>query len=79
MAEVRISAAQDVGVKAANTFRILAVGDSITEGSCASDRKKTSYPAILQEIIDKNADKNLNENVTQIEVINLGLGGRTMS
>ena len=52
MSEVRKSAQEKLGKKNENTYRILAVGDSITEGSCASDMAKTSYPAVLQDLIN---------------------------
>ena len=48
--------------------RVIAVGDSITEGALASDRSKYSWPAQLQSMVHTD----------DIEVINLGVGGRTM-
>ena len=55
--------------KVNTTTRIVAVGDSITEGYCSSDNKKMAWPAQLMDMLWDN-DK--------YEVINLGLGGRTM-
>lgn len=46
MAEIKKNV-EKLGEKKENTIRILAVGDSITEGSCASDLDKKSYPALL--------------------------------
>mgnify|MGYP000981820240 CR=1 FL=1 len=64
MSEVRKNAAEKLGPKKENTFRILAVGDSITEGSCASNMETKSYPALLQDLINENALKEENENGT---------------
>ena len=49
--------------------RIIAVGDSITFGSCSSDPDTKSYPSQLMYMLKDD---------TKFEVINLGLGGRTM-
>ena len=48
--------------------RIIAVGDSITEGMCSSDQSKT-YPSQLMNML---------KDESKFEVINLGLSGRTM-
>ena len=49
--------------------RIIAIGDSITFGACSSDPDTKSYPALLMDMLKDD---------TKFEVINLGLGGRTM-
>jgi lysophospholipase L1-like esterase len=54
-------------------FRILCLGDSSTYGTGASDRDKYSYPAQLQELLDKSGM------CGKFEVINLGLPGENSS
>jgi lysophospholipase L1-like esterase len=49
--------------------RIVTLGDSITEGSCSSNKKSKSYPSQLRKLLNDES---------KYEVINLGLGGRTM-
>lgn len=48
-------------------IRVACIGNSITYGSGATDRAKTSYPAILAQLLGDN-----------YEVRNFGLGGRTL-
>ena len=49
--------------------KIVAVGDSITEGFCSSDESTHSWPAQLHDILN---DEN------KYTVQNLGVSGRTM-
>ena len=49
--------------------RIIAVGDSITWGSCSTDIKTKAWPVQLMNML---------HDTTKYEVINFGLGGRTM-
>ena len=49
--------------------RIVTLGDSITEGACSSNKKFKSYPSQLRKLLNDES---------KYEVINLGLGGRTM-
>ena len=55
--------------KAEGITRIVAVGDSITDGYLSSDRKTKSWPAQLMNML---------YDTSKYEVINLGIGGRTM-
>ena len=55
--------------KKEGVIRIVAVGDSITEGYCSSYPMTKSYPYQLMNMLEDN---------NKFEVINLGLGGRTM-
>lgn len=52
--------------------RILCVGDSSTQGVGASDRGKRSYPARLQEVLDRASPGGF-------EVVNLGIAGLNSS
>lgn len=54
---------------------ISCVGDSITAGSHATDKTKTSYPAVLQKII-ASCD---NAKYTNHTTLNFGKGGTTVS
>lgn len=49
--------------------RIIAIGDSITEGFCSSDEKMKAYPVQLMNML---------HDTSKYEVLNLGVGGRTM-
>lgn len=49
--------------------RIIAVGDSITWGSCSTDIKTKAWPVQLMNML---------HDTTKYEVINFGLPGRTM-
>lgn len=48
-------------------YKIVCVGDSITEG-CGATTPHMSYPSILRSRLDEGS----------FEVVNLGVGGRTM-
>jgi len=52
---------------AQQTIKVACVGDSITAGAGASDRKKTSYPPVLAQLLGEG-----------FEVKNFGIGGRTL-
>ena len=62
------SGPQDLPQKKDGVFRVIAVGDSITEGDHSSDPKKFSWPVQLQNMVDTDT----------IEIVNLGVSGRTM-
>ena len=55
--------------KKEGVMRIVTLGDSITEGSYSSNKKTKSYPSQLRKLLNDD---------NKFEVINLGLGGRTM-
>ena len=57
--------------KAAEKVIVFCVGDSITKGSHATDKTKTSYPAVLEELLNKGGD-------TRFVVHNYGIGGNTV-
>lgn len=46
----------------------MCVGDSITKGSYSSDIERFAYPSVMKRSL----------NPAQYEIVNLGLGGRTM-
>ena len=52
---------------AQETVRVACIGDSITAGAGASDRKTTSYPPVLAQLLGEG-----------YEVKNFGIGGRTL-
>ena len=54
-------------VSAQDIIRVACIGDSITAGAGASDRKTTSYPPVLQQLLGDG-----------YEVKNFGIGGRTL-
>lgn len=55
--------------KSSSKTRVIAVGDSITWGSCSSDPKSKAWPVKLMDMLWDSS---------KYEVINLGVGGRTM-
>ena len=55
-----------------NTIQILCIGDSITDGSGASNKKTTSYPPLLEKHLSR-----LNKN-KHFVTKNFGIGGTTM-
>jgi len=56
----------DETAPAAEKIRIACVGDSLTEGTCCSDKETTSYPAVLSKLVDES----------RYEVKNFGSAGR---
>ena len=50
------------------------VGDSITSGSGASHKLKTSYPVILEILLNENSQDNSND---VYKCVNFGVGGKT--
>lgn len=52
---------------------VACLGDSITAGSGASDRKWTAYPAVLQQYLNEHS-----KGEEQYECINYGVGGKTV-
>jgi acyl-CoA thioesterase I len=61
--------------KSDNNLIISCVGDSITAGSHATDKTKSSYPAVLQKMI-ASCDSTMYTNHT---TLNFGKGGTTVS
>ena len=55
--------------KAVGVKRIIAVGDSITEGFTSSNQKTKSWPAQLMNML---------HDTSKYEVLKLGVSGRTM-
>ena len=55
--------------KAWGKKRIIAVGDSITQGDCSSDQGKKAWPVQLMNMLS---------DTKTWEVLNLGVSGRTM-
>lgn len=55
------------GLSAQEAVRVACIGDSITAGAGASDRKERAYPTILGQLLGEGYD-----------VRNFGLGGRTL-
>ena len=50
---------------------VACLGDSITAGSGASDKKSTAYPAVLQQYLNAHGEK-------RYECVNYGVGGRSI-
>ena len=50
---------------------VACLGDSITAGSGASDKKLTAYPAVLQQYLNDHGEE-------QCKCINYGVGGKTV-
>ena len=51
--------------------KIAAVGDSITQGSCSSDKSTHSYPVQLANMLTHR------DGTSDYEVVNFGVSGRT--
>lgn len=66
-----LGALHSAATEAPRVLRVLALGDSLTEGYGVALTQ--AYPAILEKELQKRFDSNL----TQISVINAGIGGST--